>query len=484
MIAELMIGGVLYAAGFGVLAPLSRQLGNAPRMWLSLPIGAALYLVIAPILILMTGTLDPGAALLAVAAIGGIRAAIAAYMRLWGRGFVLWALAGLGVALATVVISRLIHLTRLTPDSFRYLTVSVDLLQPDALDEVLPGHLLVRQIGLPSLQALHDLTDRRYFTSIGPLFGVFGFGYFTWLIRARTTQLPARRRRLLVATAVLLLLTSNRLVYDAFYINSHIQVAVYLLIAVSGVWLAVVSESDGWAFPAGLALGVSLLFRPEMALVATVVLVAVAASRANWTVRLLVTAPPAFVGAIWYGVILWRYGAGGNEVSLTAPVLSSLVLLTGAVTLVIASHLRVLRPLARYADRGMLIGMAGALVWLSFVSPQILRDSAVATLRNLSAEGFWLLTWPSVIVLAGIALAVHRIPDGRMWTTSIIGFALAFWTLPLVREGAWRVGAGDSGNRILAHFLAIVVTFLVLAAVDWPEQAEKPTQSSQAALEV
>jgi hypothetical protein len=71
-----------------------------------------------------------------------------------------------------------------------------------------------------------------------------------------------------------------------------------------------------------------------------------------------------------------------------------------------------------------------------------------------------------MLVLLVIALLVQRIPDGRLWTVPLIGFGLLFWLLPLLREGAYRVGSGDSGNRMLAHFLGVAVVFLALAAVD------------------
>jgi len=46
----------------------------------------------------------------------------------------------------------------------------------------------------------------------------------------------------------------------------------------------------------------------------------------------------------------------------------------------------------------------------------------------------------------------------------IVGFGLLYGLLPLIREGAWRMGADDSGNRILAHILPVAVLFLVAAA--------------------
>ena len=82
---------------------------------------------------------------------------------------------------------------------------------------------------------------------------------------------------------------------------------------------------------------------------------------------------------------------------------------------------------------------------------------------NLSTRPFVANQFKTLLLV--VALIVQVIPDARVWTVPIIGFALLYWALPYVREGAWRVGAGDSGNRILAHYLAVSLIFLVLAAV-------------------
>jgi hypothetical protein len=77
-----------------------------------------------------------------------------------------------------------------------------------------------------------------------------------------------------------------------------------------------------------------------------------------------------------------------------------------------------------------------------------------------------MLTWVAALGLLAVALLVQRVPDSRLWTVPILGFGLLYWLLPLLRDGAWRVGTGDSGNRILAHIIAVVVMFLVLAATN------------------
>jgi hypothetical protein len=345
----------------------------------------------------------------------------------------------------------------------RYLLAARDLVLPDGLREMSRPDLLIRQIGLPSLQALSHLTDRPYLASLAPVFGLSGLGFFAGLTWEAAQKLPRRRRLQLVGAAVLFLGASNRLVYDSFYINTHIQMAVFLLVAIAGFWLAA-SGSSAWAVPAGIALGVTLLLRPEAPLVAATVLVVVGASRAGWPTRLSAVVPTFLIAVLWYGAILWSHSPGGNTVSLTAPVFGSLVAVGVATALVLAGGFRRLQPLTRWADLAMLFGLVAALGIFAAGRTEVLLNSVIATALNLAYRGIWLLSWPVALALLLVALIVHRVPLGRMWTVPIGGFGLLFFLLPLLRDGAYRLGSGDSGNRILAHFFPVVVAFLVLAA--------------------
>jgi len=371
----------------------------------------------------------------------------------------------------TVIVARVVHLTRLTPDSLRYLLAADDLALPDAFEQVHRADLLLRQIGLPSLHTLSDLTDRRYMASIAPLFGVSGLGLFTWLAWRFTQGSETRRRMWLVVGAVLFLGSTNRLVYDSFYINSHIQMAVFLLIAVAGSWLAVTTDKPGWAWPAGLALAATLLMRPEAPLVVAVVMAAVAASRATWPVRWAMTLPSVVVMALWYGIALWQHANFGNRIALTAPVFGSLVAVFGATGVTIAGGWAQARSVVRHFDLIALAGLALLVAGYGVRSPDVVVGSIKATFRNLTYDGMWMLTWVAALGLLAVALLVQRVPDSRLWTVPILGFGLLYWLLPLIRDGAWRVGTGDSGNRILAHIIAVVVVFLVLAAVE-PTESE------------
>lgn len=466
MITEAAIACLITVGGFTALLPVRETVAPAARMWLSIPVGMALYLFASLGLIVTTGTLDPTLALVIVALLGLCCLVLSLARTSFHVADLIWLASSVGIAVGTVLLARSFHLTRLSPDSIRYLLAATDLVKPDAIAEMNRADLLIRQIGLPSLQAMAEFVGRRYLASLAPLFGVSFVGLFVWFAATITSGTDAKRRRWLILSATLFLLSSNRLVYDAFYINTHIQMASYLLIAVIGFWLAVSRDLTGWALPAGLGLGAMVLLRPEAPLVVAVVLVTVAASRATWPVRIMAVVPVTLVTAVWYGIVLRQNARGGAMISLTAPVFGSTIAVAGSVAAVLLCGMKRLRPIARYVDIVGLIGIAALLVLFASGTPQVLVDSVVNTIRNITYDGLWLLTWCAALALLVVAFLVHRVEDSRLWTVPIASFGLLFLLLPLLREGAYRVGSGDSGNRMLAHILGVAVAFLVLAALD------------------
>lgn len=475
MIPELLIAAILALTGFGLLLAVGGDFAGA-LPWLAVPMGAAIYLVTALLMLVVGGTFDPAVGLTVTVVIGGVGMVVSIARERWTRQIVLWALTALSMGAVTVVVARTVHLTRLTPDSLRYLLFAGEMQLPDALNEIHPADFVNRQMGLPSLHAMSSLTDRRYMTSIGPLFGVSGFGLFVWLCWTATRELAQSRRLLLVGSAALFLVASNRLVYDAFYINTHIEVAFYTLVAIAGAWLAVSTREWVWAFPAGIALAMTLLFRPEAPIVAAIVLVAIGASDAGWRVRLATTALTVVIIALWYGVILWQNASGGDTISLTAPVFGSLVGVLLAVVVVAAGGYWRLRPVVRYLDRVMLGGLLVVTVVLVALKAEVFTSSLEAGFQNIFlSQRAWLFTWSVGLPLLVVALLVHEVPHARLWTVPIVGFGILWLLLPMVRDGAYRVGTGDSGSRILAHMLAVVVVFLVLAALrSWSWHGSAP----------
>lgn len=473
---EVGIALALAASGYGILLGLCGRLPVAALGWLAFPVGAALHMFTSVGLFAFAGRVRPGAALAATASLGAAGWAVA----VWNKGIdrdrlVTFACAAGGVALIAWFVWT-VHLTRLTPDSLRYLLGTADIQLPNGAAEVHPLDLLKRQFGYQALHALSAFTGRGYLAAVSPIFGVAGLGFFSWLLATRIGG--ARRQRwLIIGTAVAFLLSSNRLLYNFFYINGHLIVGVFMLIAVAGMWMAIVDRQPQWALPAGLALGATILMRPEAPLVAVLVLVPVAASTAGWTIRWAMTMPTLAALVLWYGMILWEHAPGGGDLSLSSPVTGNMVALTLAIAGVLLAGLGVLPRLLRLGSTALVPLLAVALAAYTVIDPMKLWMAVDATFRNIIGYGLWMIAWPVALLLLAVALFVHRVPESRLWTTPIMGFAVLFFLLPYIRESPWRVGTGDSGNRILMHMILVVVAFVIIALAGDRSTEDEPVAS-------
>ena len=76
MITEVGIAVALTISGSALLTVVRRDVTAAARCWLSVPIGAALYSIVALVSLVIVGTLDPAIALLVALGLGLVVAAI------------------------------------------------------------------------------------------------------------------------------------------------------------------------------------------------------------------------------------------------------------------------------------------------------------------------------------------------------------------------------------------------------------------------
>jgi hypothetical protein len=463
-VAELGIVLVVVVAGWAVVAATGPRDPFVAALW-SAPVGVAVHTFTSLGTMAVSGALRPGVALGLTAAVG-VAMGVPAVRRspYWGRSL-------FGVLVVTIVVvfvARRFHLTRFTPDSFRYLLMAADLQDPSWPAAQVPGEwwsdLLKRGFGLPAVHALADLTDRRYLASVGPVVGVALAGWFARFCWVTTEGLARRRRLVLVAASVAFLGSSNRLVYDVSYLNTHLLVATWLFLAVSGAWLAATRRDPTWAVPAGLALAATVLMRAEAALVIALVLVPLAGSGADRRTRLAMAVPSLAVGATWFGVVAtYRPDpAAWPPFTLTGSALA----LTAAVVLVVATDGEEGRRWGRWAATAMVPVMLGGLAVLTLRDPTILSESLSISFDNLvRGDGRWALTWVALALLLPVATAVSSFAEQSLWTRPVWGYLVLFWLLPYLRDEPWTPGTGDSGVRILAHVVVVAVALLVLAAV-------------------
>lgn len=450
--------------------------GGAWRALVSLPLGIAAVAVVELLLLVTRSSLaHPWVALglTLVAAAGlAVRRRRAAGDQLDADVSPPWPLpmgraAGIGavVLLAVAAVTAVLPLVNLTADSFRFIPSAHALATEGDLADVSLHLLATRNLVVPLIHGL-AVPEFGYLRAIGPLLGLVTLGLLWWLVQDGTRRLGGGLPWMLGAGAAALLATSSRFVFSTFYLNSHVLFACWLLLLVALVRSmllhpgAPTGARDAWLIGL-LGAGLALL-RAEGALLATIAIAPLvldaAVPRRRRQVVLVVL---GVVVAAWqFGILLPRVlvdpGQTGN--SVVGLGLFGLALI-GVAPLLGLLLPRIPRPLV----------LVHVTVWLGTIGLglrelELVKDSVRATWTNVTGEGLW---GGSLLVLAALlvlALALRRVPAEPALVFPLVTFVPLALLLAILRGHAYRIGPGDSLNRMLVHLVPVVILVIALSA--------------------
>lgn len=461
VVAALLIGGVPVAASAGLRGPSVLAVGFVLGSAAAVSVGA---------LLVMLGLVSPPLLVLSMTAGVGIvmgwmdRAQLLTTIRQPS------VLGGIGTAFVLVALLWRWGAVNLTPDSFRYVTTGA-LLADGNLGEATGSLLLSRGLAVPVLHSPANLSGEFHLRSLTPLFAVATLGVLLWVIRVGLRQAGVERSTIVVVQVVAsaLLVSINRFVFHAFYVNGHLFIAGWLLLLAGSIWLGTKYARS----PAAVTLGRCLLVvaivlaRPDGALLAGLVLLPLLVRRSEKaSVRFV---PLLALGAVTIGWNVTIARVLQQEFGVPFEVRA---LITFGVVLVIAAIVLMALPdlLPRQLGLAVEATLWAAVVVSSIRRPDILKDSVRATYRNtLAGDGGWGVSLGVLGILILIVLLVSVDPARsalRFPVTAFISFALL---LAFLRDGAYRVGPGDSLNRMLIHIVPLAVLLLAsaVAAPRW-----------------
>lgn len=386
-----------------------------------------------------------------------------------GGAAVPWWCMAIGVAciVGLVAVLRLANLVKFHWDSTRYLLVA-NLLADGTFSAGANSELLTKRlIGVALFHAPARLHGEEYLRAATPLLALATLATLVWFFQQGARRwCDSGQIALFAGLGVLLLATTNRFVFHAFYLNGHLLVGAFFLVVVACGWLWVVRAevpASGLVALQVVALPAMVLTRPEAPLLAIIALLPVLLSRhvpVRSRTALLVALGTATV--LWYGmavVILTRHGE---------PIQASIygLLAFGAGILVVPVLLR--RP-ALTRRPLVVLGLAEVALWVALVGlsirqPGLLRDSVRAELQNLVVgSGGWGL---SLILLAGlglIAVALVRTPGQTALRFPLTTFIPLAFVFAYLRDEAYRTGYYDSLNRMVIQVVPVLVLGIIVA---------------------
>ena len=369
------------------------------------------------------------------------------------------------VAIALPAVDRVTYIKHV--DSFEYIAIS-GMLTARSLDEgVSLFQFQKRQLVVPALHAPARYADAFYLRSVSPAIAVSTLLFMVFVVASartgRSAAPPWPWSAAVALVGVALLVTHNRFVMHAFYVNGHLFYALLSLVVAGAAWLVArrsVAAVAGWSTVAGLAMAVLQVTRVEAFLLSTALLLAVLTST-----RIPILFKATTLAGYGLGVVVWhgylvRLGVSGTDVLGPLGV--------GILSLVVLATLRRTEPLlvsyGRWLRTLYVAGLLAVLGVLVLQAPAIMRDSWSAFIENaVTFDGYWgvgLLSLAAVTLLAALLL---RDRDRVLIGLPIIAFLPHAFLIAYLRDAAYRVGGGDSLNRMLIQVVPLMVMFVVVS---------------------
>ena len=364
------------------------------------------------------------------------------------------------------------------PDTLRYL-MSGALIASNNLD-TLPGELMAaRLLAFPILHAPANLAGEFYLRSVGPLLAISCIGLFVWLSLNGLARSRAHWPVAFTTLGVLLLLTNGRMLWSAFALFPHLLTAVLMLVIAGCGWLlAGIPEKaeNGQIDQSGLialqaiAIPALIVARPEGGMMVVIAFLPTLLCRRVWLKHrtFLLCVFGASLAA--WNLLLLSYQP--MNVAIPVSIVGHLTLAILALTAASLLYLRPVRDYTAVLEHCMYIVLilVEAALWIALAvaavgNPSILLESINATGHNLLlGDGRWgysLVILMLFVLFCAVAVRGGELIFLRFPVTSFVPLA---FLLMYLRGHPYRIGVGDSLNRMWVHIVPLAILFVVAAA--------------------
>lgn len=377
------------------------------------------------------------------------------------------ALLSLGAVALFVIFIAEANLFKIHYDSIRYL-IAGSLLYNGEISSFSMNLLGKRFFSTSVLHSLGHFADSFHFRAIQPVISLSLLGSIGWIAyEGLKTRVSRPRLLTLIILGILLLLSSHPYLWHSFYINGHLLMSAFLVTTVGSGWLLTQkAEPPAHALAALGAISTIglVLTRPEGAILAGLALLPILVNhRVRFRHRALFLLAYGSAILLHYGFVMVTTHHIGNTASLAT--LSFMAIGATAILAIPALGWRwMLRKphIILYGVEGLLWLVVGILF---LYEPGVTYKSINSTTQNvIFGAGNWGLSFVIIGSLLVLMLLLKQFQYqimARFTVTTFVPFSLL---LAYLRGGGYRVGMGDSFNRMLFHIIPLVVLFIIIAA--------------------
>ncbi len=362
---------------------------------------------------------------------------------------------GLVLAFVTALVSLLfirLGWVQVSFDSIEQVVIGRALAQTGFANEA--GTLLASWgVLLPLVQSAGVLVGADVLTAMQPLLWLSMIG----TLIASAWQMSKRGRAWAAVASVALVATPYLSIFQSAYIHNSLVSAVFLLIFMAAAVMAARQQQPAWLQLAFLGLLGFTLARTEAPLFAALALVLVASwfeGEALWLRFRALTMAYVAVAVVWCVTLSLLIGTGSDIMNPARVGVLAAVLVAAAA--LIASPANPIIIGLRQWSPAIIMVVALAAVALGYAwKPEHTLENMRAIESNLFFTGRWAGAWWIVALVLPLLIALDAGRSMRVFVAFIVAFSSLVILLGIMRV-PYRLGWGDSANRIFTHLLPIM----------------------------
>lgn len=456
MIWETLVNGAFFLVGYAVIASVSSKATR--QLDIALPayfVGLLAYALLA-LLTSALGLLYPLVCLSLLVVL-----AVVSLLHNWRsnqRPAIPWVAGTLVIVTLSALLEQNLWAAA-SYDSFRLLLVGQPLTLEQGFTDRNIGYFASWGVFIPMLHSLAPSIGSDYLNTLQPMISVMGITFLAhafYCIARKSNNLTAGIA--ITLGALVVFSTTYFLAFQTVYLHNSLASAIYLTMGTVGL-LGWKSNSD-WAAAvlcfSGF-LGFSLL-RVETPLFCAIFLACLYPIGPTYSTgyRKFLWLLTATICA-WYGYLALKMGSGTDILTpgRVLIIISPLIAWTCAVEVTARLRYPVFEWCLNHAPH-LILALAIVALGIGFV---VEADHLNATINNMATNAFihgrWGLFWQVTWLLAIVFLVVSGTKESRILLIACIVFVLGVIMLSLGRE-PYRVGWGDSANRMTTHIAGIM----------------------------
>lgn len=317
---------------------------------------------------------------------------------------------------------------------------------------------------LALLQSASILLGEDYLYVTQPAFAItFLLTFFYLVFRAAMQSFFGKPVALFLAlSTTLAIATTYFVIYQSFYIHNNFLSAIYLFVTLAVFWLAPREKNKVWLIFGVLALTGFSLLRTEAPLFALIFLaLLISTGQLSYRQRLAVVLPYVTGLLLWYFWLLFSIGEGTDILDPNRTIAIIAIMAVFGLSVGLSYFQWINRAFQLYVPWLMIGGLLSVLTFMVLQKPTHMFTSMENIGQNMIFYGWWGATWLIVIILFMIAFLQPSFPYERLFSFGIPAFFMLLLALGFMRI-PFKLGWGDSANRIITHILPIIFFYFSL----------------------